>query len=274
MTGDLTKIERHFSFGENWKSFLSAISEDNLREAKYGLSRLILPNQIVGKTFLDIGCGSGIHMLSALELGASRATGIDIDCLSVEAAKVLLETMVEHKHWRVMESSIFDFTDKNQRMNYDVVYSWGVLHHTGAIWEAIKSAASLVGEQGYFIVALYPRTYLDWFWILEKPIYSRSPKIAQMVIRAIYKTLFILALIGTGRNPIKYINCYKRARGMDWHHDIHDWLGGYPYETADPNDVIDFLKGLNFIIVSVSQHKKKVGLFGSGCVEYVAKRVS
>ena len=38
---------------------------------------------------------------------------------------------------------------------FDIVYSWGVLHHTGDVWHAIENAASRVKPGGIFYIALY-----------------------------------------------------------------------------------------------------------------------
>ncbi len=176
----------------------------------------------------------------------------------------------EGKSWRVQVASVFDFTPGK---SYDVVHSWGVLHHTGDMWPAVRRAAALVAPKGYLALALYRKTPLCGFWRAEKKFYSRSGSIIQAAIGATYRGVYRVALLATGRSPARYISEYKSARGMSWLHDVHDWLGGYPYESVTPQEVNAFLGGLGFDAVRTFEKAAAVkGLFGSHCDEFVAVR--
>jgi Methyltransferase domain len=147
--------------------------------------------------------------------------------------------------WRAEIKSVFDL-DKMRQGTFDIVYSWGVLHHTGDMWEAVSKAASMVAPNGLFAIALYRKTHMNPFWKLEKRLYARAPQAIQGLVRAGYITIFRLAKIATGSSFREYIANYKSARGMDFYHDVHDWLGGYPYETALAPDVEVKLASLGF----------------------------
>src|SRR5206468_9888451 len=129
---NLEHLETHFRFGDNWQSYARAISERHIRHAVAGL-RALVPDGCAGKTFLDIGCGSGIHSLAASILGA-KVTAIDIDPASVEASHSVLTS---HGFPAVVpkQISVFDL-DPTTFGQLDIVYSWGVLHHTGDMWRA------------------------------------------------------------------------------------------------------------------------------------------
>jgi hypothetical protein len=147
--------------------------------------------------------------------------------------------------------------------------AWGVLHHTGNMWEALGKAASMVAPNGLLAIALYRKTHMDLFWKLEKRVYAHAPKIIQNVMRAVYIAALRLRNIATGGSFREYVANYKSSRGMDFYHDVHDWLGGYPYETALAPEVETRLASLGFTAERVFAHPMSVGLFGSGCDEYV-----
>ena len=86
-----------------------------------------------------------------------------------------------------------------------------------------------------------------------------------------YKTAY-LAGSATGRNPSVYVRNYKSARGMNWHRDVHDWLGGYPYESANPAEVKTQLGRLGFTVIRSIERPAGIGIFGTGCDEFVSRR--
>ena len=272
MTEDPKAVASHFRFGENWTSFLSTVTAESLREAARGLRRLFPDGEIEGRRFLDIGCGSGLSMAAAHGLGAASVDGVDIDPQSAEAARMLLSARVPGGGWSVRVASVFDLTPERDGQ-YDIVYSWGVLHHTGDMGEAVERAAALVAPGGRFALALYRRTPLCGFWKWEKHRYASASAVVQGLMRTIYYVAYWTGLLLTGRNPVRYVKEYRSSRGMDWRHDVHDWLGGHPYESTAPADVITRLDRLGFTIERVFEHPvAALGLFGSHCDEYVATR--
>jgi 2-polyprenyl-6-hydroxyphenyl methylase/3-demethylubiquinone-9 3-methyltransferase len=269
---DLRSASSHFRFGENWKSFLSTVTPETLREAERGLARLFPGDELKSRRFLDIGCGSGLSLVAAHRLGAASVDGIDIDPESIEASRALLGRYVPTGACSAKVASVFDLGPGLER-GYDIVYSWGVLHHTGDLWAALERAASMVVPGGRLAVALYRRTPLCGFWKQEKRFYSAASKPVQAAIRAIYQSVFSAALLATGRNPFNYVAHYRSARGMDWRHDVHDWLGGYPYESVEPDAVTGYLGQLGFVTERVFEHPATAGgLLGSHCDEFVAAR--
>ena len=176
--------------------------------------------------------------------------------------------------WRVRPASVFELSPERDG-TFDIVYSWGVLHHTGDLWAALARAAAMTAPDGWLAVALYRRTMFCGFWRREKRRYAGAGPGVQRAARALYETAFAAGLVATGRSPRRYIANYRSARGMDWHHDAHDWLGGYPYELTDPASVAAFLGTRGFALERVFEHKAAaLGLLGSHCDEYVARRQS
>ena len=263
--------ETHFKFGANWASYAALIGERQIEEAKKGLLKLVTARDIAGRSFLDLGCGSGLHALAALRLGAGRVMAIDIDPNCVATAQALLSREAGGKPWQAQRVSVFD-ADPLTIGRFDVVYSWGVLHHTGSMWEAMDKAAALVAPGGLLVIALYRMTRTDAFWKLEKRVYAHAPQFVQGAIRVCYVALFRLACVLTGRSFHDYVVNYRSSRGMDFHHDVHDWLGGYPYETTDAAEIEAKLSKLGFSAERVLAKPLGVGIFGSGCDEFVYRR--
>jgi len=254
-----------FDFGKNWKSFLEKyLSDERIDEAKKSLEKF-LKTDLRGKTFVDIGCGSGLFSLAAHRLGARKVLSFDVDEFSVECAKKLREKENSPDLWNVTEGSILDKSFISTLEKYDVVYSWGVLHHTGDMWKAIDNAANLVADKGLLYIAIYNKAdgfglYADGrigsskFWELEKRIYYKLPKLIQSVIDHIVMFLMIIMYLVAFRNPIKEIKGHKSFRGMSWKIDIKDWLGGYPYEYASVEEIFKFMHKRGFVLKNLISH--------------------
>jgi len=164
---ELTQVGSHFRFGENWAEFAQGIDPARIEQACGEMARLLGREDISGLRFLDIGSGSGLHALAALKLGAAQVIATDIDPDSVETTRKLLERFAVDGRWRAERRSVLEIRPEDYG-RFDIVYSWGVLHHTGAMYDAIRAAAALVGESGRFCTALYGRTALCNFWRWEK----------------------------------------------------------------------------------------------------------
>lgn len=265
----LKNLDSHFAFGENWASYSKLIGEPQIEHAKEGLLKLISAEDFKDRSFLDIGCGSGLHALAASRLGVSRIVGVDIDPNSTATARKILAERNPSAPWQIENISVFDLTPDHFG-TFDIVYSWGVLHHTGDLWQAVSKAAALVAPNGLLAVAFYRETYLDPFWKLEKRFYTNASPSIQNFIKSSYINAFRIARVATQKEPFAdYIARYSSRRGMDFEHDVHDWLGGYPYESALAPEVDRRLAALGFKAERVYARPKSSGIFGSGCDEYV-----
>ena len=138
--------------------------------------------------------------------------------------------------WQAEQISVFDL-DPAGHSTFDIVYSWGVLHHTGSMWEAVSRAAAMVAPDGRLAIALYRSTHLDACWILEKRLYAHAPRWIQRAMLATYVAAYRLGKLAAGQSFREHVANYKSARGMDFYHDVHDWLGGYPYEAALADEI-------------------------------------
>jgi SAM-dependent methyltransferase len=270
-TVDLTDRATHFDFGKNWANYSRLVDQDRIETAVDSVRGLV--GDLRGKTFLDIGSGSGLFSLSALHLGASHVTATDIDEDSTATTRSMLQTFGDPTRWTAERISVFDLKPEVNG-TFDVVYSWGVLHHTGRMWPAIEAASRMVKPGGLFALALYERTPIDGFWRVEKQAYMKAGKLGQKLMRGLYVAVYSAGLLVTGRNPLAKLRS-KRQRGMDSLFDVHDWLGGYPYESCTKEEVSDFLTPLGFApVLEKPVPVRAGGILGSGCSEYVYRRTA
>jgi 2-polyprenyl-3-methyl-5-hydroxy-6-metoxy-1,4-benzoquinol methylase len=249
-----------FEFGKNWEFFIKHyFNQEKLDEAKKSFIEFVGEHTLRGKTFIDVGCGSGLFSLAAYKLGASKVMSFDVDQYSVKCCKYLREQEGNPQNWEVFEGSALDRNFLNRLGKHDLVYSWGVLHHTGDMWQAIENVATLVKNNGLLYIALYNKAdgfgiYPDGrlgpssFWVKEKKFYSALPALFQNLIDYCVMCSLIAIYILTLNNPIKKIQSHKKLRGMSWRVDIKDWLGGYPYEYASVAEIFTFLKKRGFAL--------------------------
>lgn len=269
MQEDIKGLESHFAFGENWASYAKLVDQQRLTEARHGLIRLLGEDGLRSRRMIDIGCGSGLHAAAAHTLGAHSVLGIDIDPNSVTAAQSVFEKLKLQDQCSARQCSIFDATPA-EFGQFDIVYSWGVLHHTGGMYDAIARAAALTAPSGLFVFALYRKTRLCSFWAAEKRWYVQASPLAQRIARRLYIILKSAGYLATGRSVASLIG--NRDRGMDFEHDVHDWLGGYPYESIAPDEVAALMGRLGFEHVRSFTRPGGWAVFGSGCDEYVYRR--
>jgi 2-polyprenyl-6-hydroxyphenyl methylase/3-demethylubiquinone-9 3-methyltransferase len=243
---ETNKKEVRFGFGKNWQHFLPVVDERRVELAKKSLLDFLeLPN-LEGKTFVDIGSGSGLFSYAAFLLGAKRIVSFDYDQFSVEATKSLKERAGNPDNWVVEQGSALDTTYLSSLGAFDIVYSWGVLHHTGSMWEAVSNTAKIVAPDGYYYIALYNNVegrFGSRFWLMVKRRYNKGSSLTKLLIEWAYTFVyFILAPLLRGKNPFRMMREYGKERGMHYRRDVADWVGGYPYEYATPEQVFQFLK--------------------------------
>lgn len=227
-----------FGFGANWADYLEKhFSEERLGIAQRHLLDFLKLRDLSGKSFLDIGCGSGLHSLSAWRAGARPLFSFDYDPQSVATTKLLRKLEGDPADWQVVQGSVLDDAFMNSVPTADIVYSWGVLHHTGQMWKAVANAGSRLHDKSLFYIALYATDAFTAptpeYWLAVKREYNRAPLLKKRWMDWKYAwNHSIRDHLKAGKNPLTFIRAHKKSRGMSYWHDIRDWLGGYPMEFA------------------------------------------
>lgn len=263
--------ELRFEFGENWKSFLAHLNESRIVEAENSLKSIFQIQNLEGLTFLDIGSGSGLFSLAAVRLGA-KVHSLDFDKNSVACAQYLKDNYYpESEQWTIEAGSVLDGSYIRSLGKYDLVYSWGVLHHTGDMKLALENAGVAVANNGKLAIAIYnDQGYISNAWKNIKRFYCSGPT-RQALVNIIWLPYFVIRdFIGNGlnlRRLLQYYKNYKTDRGMSRFHDIKDWLGGYPFEVAKPEEIIEFYNDKSFSLA-----KLKTCGGGLGCNEFLFVR--
>jgi 2-polyprenyl-6-hydroxyphenyl methylase/3-demethylubiquinone-9 3-methyltransferase len=259
---DVERGER-FRFGENWSRFLAALSEERIADARASLLAMLDVESLRGKSFLDIGSGSGLFSLAARQLGA-RVRSFDYDPSSVACTQELKRRFFrDDPDWIVEEGSALDAAYLKSLGRFDVVYSWGVLHHTGDMWSALENVNASVAPGGALFIALYNDQGLaSKYWTAVKRWYNRYPASRPLLIalHSLYPLLPSMILQKLRRR--------KYPRGMSPWVDLLDWLGGYPFEVSSPQRIVSFYESRGYEF----KRSKTVGR-RLGCNEYVFKKM-
>jgi 2-polyprenyl-3-methyl-5-hydroxy-6-metoxy-1,4-benzoquinol methylase len=270
----VSALERdRFAFGRNWLRFLKVLDEERIQRAELSLLSMLREPNLEGRRFLDIGSGSGLFSLAARRLGAS-VHSFDLDLESVRCALELRRRFfTADTNWRIEQGSALDRTYLASLGHFDIVYSWGVLHHTGRMYEALEHAALPVASRGKLFVAIYndlgTRTER---WRIVKRTYNRLPPVIRPAFTAIAaapnEARALAGAILRGE-ALGYLRGWTAVgeRGMSRWRDVVDWVGGYPYEAATPEQIFDFYQTRGFRLITL-----KCGGVGLGCNEFVFVR--
>lgn len=275
-------MSSRFSFGTNWKRYVKYIvNNDILEEAVTSLDRYGV--DLTDKTIIDVGCGSGLFTMAFCVKMAKEIIAFDYDQESVAATKILLERfshLIGNTKVKVFRGSILDDDlIRSLRNKGDVVYSWGVLHHTGSLWKAIENVGKIVAPGGNVIIAIYNHAPSSPIWHRVKSLYNRVPLFAKALMVIFYGALITIDHYIHNRRL-----SLRRERGMHIWTDVVDWLGGLPYEYACFEEVKTFMEEQGFYLERSPKRIEcgkgltptiKSTLLGvnTGCNEFVFKKI-
>jgi 2-polyprenyl-3-methyl-5-hydroxy-6-metoxy-1,4-benzoquinol methylase len=263
---------QRFEFGKNWQRFLSVLDDGRIAEAECSLTSTLGMKRFVGKTFLDVGSGSGLFSLAAMRLGAEKAHSFDYDPQSAACTRELKRRYLPvAANWTIERANVLDAGYLDELGQWDIVYAWGVLHHTGDMWGALDNVGRLVKDGGRLFVSIYNDQGLpSRGWKTVKRLYN-SGVFARWLVLATFIPYFVLRGLAADllqlRNPISTYREYRKSRGMSQVHDWFDWLGGYPFEVAKPEDIFRFYHERGFLLEHLQTCAGRLG-----CNEFVFVR--
>ncbi len=261
----------NFEFGENWKQFIEEhFSQERVEIASNAMLTSLARADMKGITFLDVGSGSGLHSLAAVRAGAKRVVSFDYDEKSVATTKALWHMEGKPENWTIIQGSVLDETFMKSLGEFDIVYSWGVLHHTGDMWQALKNVLMPLKPHGILFTALYSDTtyrdssYTGWptpeKWLEIKQKYNKGNMFIKKYLEYsyIYYNYFKAAkfnpsaLLRAYNNLRHDMKTYSGDRGMEFWVNLRDWLGGWPMEFIKEQEYIDFMKENCFVPLRIN----------------------
>lgn len=267
--------EIRYGFGANWQSFLDhALNEARIANAVGSLRSLLGRRDLLGRTFLDVGCGSGLFSLAAVLMQSPRVVSFDFDPDSVAAARALRDRHgIPAALWEIARGSVLDQEFMASLDGADVVYAWGSLHHTGQMWRAIDAAIAKVRPDGLFAISIYNHVRRqgdrsEMWWHIKK-FYNQSPPAVRRLMETAYVGHHVITRLVTLRNPFPTMNDASGTgrRGMDFMHDVRDWLGGFPYEFASAGAVFQYVRDKHGCVLEHLATPE-----GNACNEFVFRR--
>jgi len=276
--------KERYGFGRNWARFSKVGLDADARSKAYELLLDSLKlSDLGGRAFLDIGSGSGLHSLAAHSSGAREIVSFDYDPNSVATTERVRVSAGSPNNWSVRRGSVLDPVFMETLPKADVVYSWGVLHHTGHVWEALRNAFIPLESGGVALIALYSTTCYEnaalhgWpspkRWLEIKQQYNKATALGRLLMEWHYVLTSgythglrrVRPVVRSLRHAVREAKGYRANRGMHYWTDIRDWLGGWPMEFTHERDVIAFCANecaMECLDMST----------GSGCTEFLFRR--
>ena len=243
-----------FSFGENWRKFVAGVDDQKIQQAISSMRRSFAPYSLAGEEVLDLGCGSGLFSFAAQMLGAGRVKSFDIDPNCCAASRMMYIRANSPENWEIRQGSILDPAFVSSIKPASRVYSYGVVHYSGAMWRAFDATLSLVAPDGICCIALYDRPRHISLSRALKRFYNRLPRMLRPAAVYVYGSLILARRTQrTHENPVKFVARYGKfgGRGMDFWRDVEGWLGGLPWEFASEGEVKSFVQARGFEVINV-----------------------
>ena len=188
------------------RDYFDAIEDYRYRIESPWIKQAVGFDQYPGKRLLEIGFGTGTDLLQFAR-GGAIVTGVDLTPRSVDIARRRFEVYRLRGEFITGDGEHLSFPNSS----FDVVYSFGVLHHTPNTSEAVREIHRVLKPGGKAIVMLYNRASLYYYGsiilkrgLLRGELFKRTP--AEIMSRHVEYS-------ETGSRPL--VKAYTRAEARN-----------------------------------------------------------
>jgi 2-polyprenyl-3-methyl-5-hydroxy-6-metoxy-1,4-benzoquinol methylase len=233
---DIISKQSQLAFSDQWKEIPSGNALLSDPWFRSNVTRILSEEELQvsadwfkGKKVLDAGCGNGRWSYGLAQLGCD-VTAVDINTSGLNSTKEVLGSF-QGNH-RVILSALEDlYLDEK----FDLVFSWGVLHHCHSFTKSLQNLSKLVDDDGMLYLYLYGRESLSY-----------DQDIALFKKRMYYNSL--------PDKTSRYKYLLEQAHGdADKVHNYHDLLAPLINRRLNYNDVSTMLQkqGFNDIVRTI-----------------------
>ena len=198
-------VAKEFAFGS--RDYFDAIEAYRYGVYSPWMKEKIGFDRYAGKRVLEVGCGTGTDLLQFAR-GGAQVTGVDLTPRSIEIARKRFEVYQLRGEFALGDAEQLHFPDDS----FDVVYSFGVIHHTPDTERAIREIHRVLKPGGKAVVMVYHRSSL-YYWagimlkrgLLRAELFHASP--AELMSKYVEHT-------ETGGRPLVKAYTRREARQL------------------------------------------------------------
>ncbi|MFQ6082591.1 MAG: class I SAM-dependent methyltransferase [Candidatus Aminicenantia bacterium] len=195
-------------------------------------------DEIVNRTILDAGCGTGIFTIIFANKGAKKVIGVDISEGSLNTGRELKEKF-KLSNVEFQKDDMLNLSFKEN--TFDIVWAWGTIHHTEDPYKAMEELIRVLKKDGIFFMALYKKTKLTFIHEIIRRVLIKTPRKSWTILSKIMA--FFLS-------PIVFLfkKREKSRKGEKLEELILDWYFVPIRHYFYPERIKSFLEKRNFII--------------------------
>ena len=171
----------------------------------------ILPDRNFNR-ILDAGCGTGVCSLALAER-ANQVLAVDMSLQSLKTAVELAHKIGRH-NIEFKQASVLDLPFASE--SFDLVYSWGVIHHTPSPIRALDELVRVLAPGGLLVLAAYRKTRLTVIHEIARKFCLRLPPLLRKpVVKFVAIPIGIVAQL-LGLKELRDDNLSLESKIEDW----------------------------------------------------------
>jgi len=192
-------------FGYEWNTYAELLPEYEEQFRRWTIH--LAPQDWLGRSFLDVGCGMGRNSFWPMTYGAREGCAVDIDDRSLAHAR---RNLAQFPAVEIVRSSAYDLSFADR---FDIAFAIGVIHHLEYPARALEKMARAVKPGGRVLIWVYGRDGNRWLFSvldpLRRTLFSRLP-IAFVHHLSLYPAALLWLLLRLGLRQSEYFKLLAR----------------------------------------------------------------